>query len=69
MGSYIGNAAPQAQWLGEKVEDLVGGVQKMAGVSHKHPNTVSVVLQNRLQQEWAIVHSSTQVLGEGFRTV
>ena len=34
---YIGDISPQAQWLGEKVQNWAGGIQTLVGVARKHP--------------------------------
>ena len=37
FGGYIGDAGPQAQWLGDKVRDWKVGICMMTGLAHKHP--------------------------------
>ena len=51
LGSYPGDAAPQVQWMGKKVEDWARGIHAMVGVSHKHLQEASVGLQNSFKRE------------------
>ena len=50
LGGYNRDDAPQANWLGKKVKDWVGGIRKMAGVVYKNPQTSYTGLQKSLQQ-------------------
>ena len=60
---------PQAEFLGDKVQDRLDWFTTVAGVVHKHPQTAYAGLQKSLQQECAFVQHSTQGLGYYFRPV
>ena len=49
LGGYIGDDAPQMQWLGKKVKVWEGGNRIMAGVAHKHLKAAYVGLKKSLQ--------------------
>ena len=51
LGVYIGDANPQSQWLGEKVQDWEGGIRTLSGVVCKHLQENYAGLQKSLQQE------------------
>ena len=60
LGSFIGDMANQAMWLGEKGRGLEGAVQTLARVVHQHPQAAYAGIKNFLQQEWNFVQRFIQ---------
>ena len=69
MGGFINDAAAEREWLAEKVQGWTESVNVLAGVAHKHLQSVYVGLKNSLQQEWAFVQRLTPGVGGAFGPV
>ena len=52
LGSFLGSDEERQEWLRPQIQTWVEGIQKLATVAHRYPQTAYAGLVRSLQSEW-----------------
>ena len=69
LGKYIGTTETLQQWLQPKVAEWAEGVQELAHVARRFPQTAYAGLAKSLQSEWQFLQRVCPGIGETFAPV
>jgi hypothetical protein len=69
VGGFIGSAAARARWLAPKILDWVYGVNQLAKVASRYPQTAYAGLAKSLQSEWQYLQRVLPDSGDAFAPV
>ena len=69
LGSFIGTAATQQDWIDPQIQKWVGGVEALARVAKRFPQTAYAGLAKSLQSEWQYLQRVVPNAGLSFAPV
>ena len=69
LGGFIGTEESKARWLKPKIQHWTRGVELLAKVAKRHPQTAYAGLTRSFQHEWAFVQRTTPIEGSEFDPV
>ena len=69
LGGFIGEAAPQEEWVREQTSAWADAVTTLAKVCKRYPQLAYAGLQKSLQQEWQFLQRVTDGISTEFQAV
>jgi hypothetical protein len=69
VGGFLGTAEALGQWLDPKIQKWVKGVQSLAQVARRYPQTAYAGLAMSLQQEWQYLQRVVPGCGAAFQPI
>ena len=69
VGGFIGSPEAQQEWLDPKIQQWVHGVETLAKVARRFPQTAYAGLAKSLQQEWQYLQRVTEGVADRFAPV
>jgi hypothetical protein len=69
LGGFLGSTETQEEWLQEKVETWAAGVQALARVARRFPQTAYAGLAKSLQCEWQYLQRVIPDVGDSFAPI
>ena len=66
LGGFVGAARERARWIDEQIEDWRHGVERLAMVAKRFPQTAFAGLTKSLQSEWQYLQRVVPGLSEAF---
>jgi hypothetical protein len=69
VGGFLGTKEALDQWLEPKIQQWVTGVESLAQVAHRYPQTAYTGLAMSLQQEWQYLQRVVPDCGSAFQPI
>ena len=69
VGGFVGTTAARDQWLAPQIQQWVRGVETLAKVARRFPQTAYAGLTRSLQQEWQYLQRVTPAVADAFGPV
>ena len=69
LGGFIGEPENQEAWIKPQIDGWVRGVEKLAKVAKRYPQTAYVGLTKSLQAEWQYIQRVTPDIGPHFERI
>ena len=69
LGSFLGSDEERQEWLRPQIQTWVEGIQKLATVAHRYPQTAYAGLVRSLQSEWMYLQRVVPDCGMALATI